>query len=182
MSENTTAYPTDSMERRKKREKEAKEAGAPLEVKHKIKPVENHWDDCGESLASLRIDDEPTVVDSHYCNYFFTDDKFDHLVDDAEASPYSKPLQSILTGNTAEYLPHTDAVYYNDFQMFLQKMAENKPNILEVRGSIPKRVHLVAYTIGNDVKDVVIGCQPRHFDLTHQTSLFNTLQLSLIHI
>ncbi len=46
----THSYPTDFRERRKIREKAAKEAGTPLEVVKKKKIVEDHYDDCGEDL------------------------------------------------------------------------------------------------------------------------------------
>ncbi len=49
------AYPTDSREKRKEKERAAKEAGTPLEVKKKFKHVENHFDDCGEDLSSLQL-------------------------------------------------------------------------------------------------------------------------------
>ncbi len=52
-SDATQAYPTDSKERRKIREKAAKEAGTPLEVVKQKKHIENHFDDCGEDLSSL---------------------------------------------------------------------------------------------------------------------------------
>ena len=47
------SYPTDAKQRRKEREKAAKEAGTPLEVVKQHKHVENHWDDCGEDVSSL---------------------------------------------------------------------------------------------------------------------------------
>ena len=51
-----TAYPTDARERRKKKEQAARERGEKLEVKHKRKYIEPHFDDCGEDLKSLHMD------------------------------------------------------------------------------------------------------------------------------
>ena len=47
------AYPTDSKEREKQRKKEAKERGEEIVVKKKHKPIENHFDDCGEDVSKL---------------------------------------------------------------------------------------------------------------------------------
>ena len=65
----THSYPTDSRERRKIREKAAKEAGTPLEVVKKKKFVENHFDDCGEDLSSLNMPMEDDVS-IRFTSYF----------------------------------------------------------------------------------------------------------------
>ena len=51
--EERTAYPTDSRERHKERERNTKEEGIVLEVKKKYKYVEPHYDDCGENLSGI---------------------------------------------------------------------------------------------------------------------------------
>ena len=53
----TVSYPTDAREKRKKREQAARERGEKLEVKHKQKYVEATFDDCGDNLSSLGIDE-----------------------------------------------------------------------------------------------------------------------------
>ncbi len=52
------AYPTDSKERRKIMEKDAKEPGTPFEVMKQKKPVENHFDDFGEDLFSMKFEED----------------------------------------------------------------------------------------------------------------------------
>ena len=47
------AFPTDSRERQKAKEKADKEAGIERVVKKKFKVVEDHFDDCGEDLNSI---------------------------------------------------------------------------------------------------------------------------------
>ena len=51
--EDPASFPTDAKERRRKREKAAKEQGKELVVKHKTKHVESHYDDCGEDLSGI---------------------------------------------------------------------------------------------------------------------------------
>ena len=57
--EKTQSFPTDSRARRKEREKAAKEAGTPLVVVKKKQFVEDHYDDCGEDLSSLKLEETP---------------------------------------------------------------------------------------------------------------------------
>ena len=51
-----TAYPTDSRERQKAKEKKDKEAGIERVVVKKFKKVEDHYDDCGDCLDSIVTD------------------------------------------------------------------------------------------------------------------------------
>ena len=51
------AYPTDAKEREKVRRKKQKDEGKEHTVKKKKKVVEEHYDDCGEDLASLHDTD-----------------------------------------------------------------------------------------------------------------------------
>ena len=69
VSEQAIAFPTDSKERRKAREKEAKEAGTPLEVKKIKKHVEEHYDDCGEDLSSLGTEDSNIGIHFTYPDF-----------------------------------------------------------------------------------------------------------------
>ena len=50
----TVAYPTNSKEKEKHKKKLMKEAGQEITVKKKKFHIEEHYDDCGEDLSSLR--------------------------------------------------------------------------------------------------------------------------------
>ena len=54
-SEPTTAYPTEQKLMRRQREQEMLRQGRPLQVRKKKKTVEQHFDDCGEDLSSLKL-------------------------------------------------------------------------------------------------------------------------------
>ena len=72
------AYPTASRERRKAAEKAAKEAGTPLVVTKQKKFIEDHHDDCGEDLSSLKFDEgEPT--DELFTDTFLINPDFEDL-------------------------------------------------------------------------------------------------------
>ena len=52
-SESSKAFPTESRERQKEKERWQKETGEVVEVKKKQKYVEQHYDDCGMDLKSI---------------------------------------------------------------------------------------------------------------------------------
>ena len=55
------ALPTDAKEREKEKKKQLKEKGTPHVPKKQFKPVEEHYDDCGEDLSSLHgIEHKPS--------------------------------------------------------------------------------------------------------------------------
>ena len=60
-AETAPAFPTDSRERAKVKEKSDKEKGIVREIKKVKKYVEEHFDDCGEDLSCL-LKDDPTVT------------------------------------------------------------------------------------------------------------------------
>jgi len=78
------AYPTDSKQRRREREKAAKEAGTPLEVKKKKKVIEDHFDDCGEDLRSLNIDEDS--LSSQFTQQLLLDPDQSHFSLDEETT------------------------------------------------------------------------------------------------
>ena len=90
-----TAYPTASRERRKAREKAAKEAGTPLEVVKKTKYVEPHFDDCGEDLSSLRLDESES--DSKFVNIIYYASNSTHHFDVSSSAHSSIVDQLFLT-------------------------------------------------------------------------------------
>ena len=53
LRDHVLAFPTDSRVRRQERERAAKAAGKPLEVKKQKKWIEDHYDDCGEDVSQL---------------------------------------------------------------------------------------------------------------------------------
>ena len=54
-SKPTTSYPTEQKLMRRQREQEMLKQGRPLQVRKKKKTVEQHFDDCGEDLSSLKL-------------------------------------------------------------------------------------------------------------------------------
>ena len=58
LTEAQAAYPTDAKEREKARRKAEKEAGVEKVVQKRKKIMEDHFDDCGEDLSSLHLEDE----------------------------------------------------------------------------------------------------------------------------
>ena len=91
--EQTVAFPTDSKERRKAREKEAKEAGTPLEVKKIKKFVEEHYDDCGEDLSSLGTED--TNIGVHFTYPDFIDFRYAYPSVGTDPDRPTAPVQRI---------------------------------------------------------------------------------------
>ena len=56
-TEPQAAYPTDSKEKEKARRKAEKEAGIERPVQRRQKVMEDHYDDCGDDLSSLQIEE-----------------------------------------------------------------------------------------------------------------------------
>ncbi|OLP83040.1 hypothetical protein AK812_SmicGene36245, partial [Symbiodinium microadriaticum] len=54
-SKPATSYPTEQKLMRRQREQEMLKQGRPLQVRKKKKTVEQHFDDCGEDLSSLKL-------------------------------------------------------------------------------------------------------------------------------
>jgi hypothetical protein len=63
VSAKVQAFPTIQAENAKKKKAAAKAAGIELQVVKRHKPVEDHWDDCGEDISSLGIPLEAFVLD-----------------------------------------------------------------------------------------------------------------------
>ena len=80
----TQAYPTDSKVASNLRKKAAKEAGTPLEVKKKLKHVENHWDDCGEDLSSIFTEEDE--IQSNFTEIVLFDLATEHYLLSEECS------------------------------------------------------------------------------------------------
>jgi len=77
-------YPTDSKERQNAQKKLDKEAGITREVRKKPKFVEDHSDDCGESLASLSTGQETDVESLHFVDSDSSDYEDDNICENIE--------------------------------------------------------------------------------------------------
>ena len=99
-TDSTHAYPTDSRERQKAKEKADKEKGIVRVVKKKKKHVEEHYDDCGESLDSLTkdLDNYPIHDDDLFIDAYFDDDSGQEEADDPVVDALFNIEQSMFYG------------------------------------------------------------------------------------
>ena len=136
------AFPTDSRERRKAREKEAKEKGETILVKKKQFRVEDHFDDCGEDVSQLerelRSATAPTDADP---SNLFTDELRLHpdylyltkFCSTCSESSYCEPLMFTLFGNSI-VVPSPHSAYFTDTNVFYTQVCEMQPTFVELRG------------------------------------------------
>ena len=48
-------YPTDAKEKGKAKKKRLQELGIEVSVKKRVKTVQDHYDDCGDDISSLKL-------------------------------------------------------------------------------------------------------------------------------
>ena len=93
--------PTEAKEREKEQKKALKEAGTPHVPQKKPKIIEEHYNDCGEDLSSLKgIDlnshtNEYAVLSDHWVNRLYVTDEDS---DDEEEESFLKNAQLFMFG------------------------------------------------------------------------------------
>ena len=118
-------YPTEARERQKAKEKRAKEAGKEVPVRKKHKVVEEHYDDCGDDISSLKMDKESLF------NHEASDTASD-TEPDPEVDPCSGQLpQFMLTGLPENMTPNhlLKLVQCDDMTALLSLLTATGPGI-----------------------------------------------------
>ena len=147
-TDHTLAFPTDSRQRRKEREREAKEKGEVIPVQKKQFRVEDHYDDCGEdvSLLEAAIHDSTLFVDELRIHPDFA--YLTHFDDQKTSSPYSSPTLHTLFGTY--YTQHDmNSASVLDTSSFFAAVTNRSPTYMELSGLMFNDMTLIAYYINN---------------------------------
>ena len=152
----TSAFPTDAKEREKARRKALKDQGKAHVVKERTVIVEEHFDDCGEDLSSLKGLDSPSIA---WTSAIPDEDQY-MLVDEAHSDigdGLDRMLFSTSTGvDNAQYQSLGDVQ-----QMSMQ---HQYMDIAEFRGVSQYAVLLTVRRIANNrtVSDLTVPIDLQH--------------------